>query len=223
MRIAVPRQVVSAAVLALSVGCGVFLVPGTASAQPLGDPDFAGYCRWLHGGNDLYGAGPGDPGDPNSWKCNNLIDPLALLGESVDANAACQWKYGANASATNSGNPWSWRCEDTLTSQSAENITPGALAAATWNGSWTGGGARTPASLTLSSTDPIRGSINVGDGFCTADWTEVQRNSDTSRLVNAHVTSGPCTDNQWNVTITPSSIAASDTIHPQGTFTATRS
>jgi hypothetical protein len=221
MSIAV-RRVVSVVVVVASAGFGTFLVPATASARVLGDPDFAGYCRSLHGGNDLYGAGPTNPGDPNSWKCNNLIDPFALVGaENVDANAACQWRYGANATATNSGNPWSWQCVDNPSTQPGGNDNPTALAAATWNGSWTGGNARTPASLTLNSTDPIRGTINVGDGFCTADWTEVQRNSDTSRLVNAHVTSGPCTDNQWNVTITPNSITATDTIHPQGTFTAT--
>jgi hypothetical protein len=223
VKVAVRRQAVGVAVIAVSVGFGVFLVPGTASAKVLGDPDFAGYCRWLHGGNDLYGAGPGDPGNPNSWKCNNLIDPLALFTEDVDATTACQWKYGANASATNSGNPWSWQCEDTLTEQSAENTTPAAVTASTWHGSWTGGNGRTPADLSLSSIDPIRGSINVGDGYCTADWTEVQRNSDTSRVVNAHVTSGPCIDNTWNVTITSNSIAATDPAHPQGTFTASRS
>ncbi|MGY4649584.1 hypothetical protein ACVWWN_003380 [Mycobacterium sp. URHB0021] len=63
--------------------------------------------------------------------------------------------------------------------------------------------------LHLTSTDPIVGTIDVGE--CTANWIEIQRISPKRRLVRAHVTSGPCEDNTWDVTIEPGGLHGVDT------------
>jgi hypothetical protein len=93
--------------------------------------------------------------------------------------------------------------------------------AADWNGSWHSGGAGGPATVHLVSADPIVGTINI-PGQCAASWTETQRISATNRLVHAHVTSGPCGDNTWNVTFQPtSSLTGIDNVNPGTTFSFT--
>jgi hypothetical protein len=90
--------------------------------------------------------------------------------------------------------------------------------ATSWIGTWTYAGYTYPADLQLSNADPISGEIYI-PGWCDATWSEVQRTSETSRLVRAHVILGNCHDNQWNVTVQlPNSITGSDTVHPTTTF-----
>jgi hypothetical protein len=90
--------------------------------------------------------------------------------------------------------------------------------AADWNGTWHSGGAGGPATVHLDSANPIVGAINI-PGNCAANWNETQRISPTNRLVHAHVTSGPCGDNTWNVTIQPTtSITGVDTVRSDTTF-----
>jgi len=87
-----------------------------------------------------------------------------------------------------------------------------------WIGTWTYAGYTYPADLQLFDTDPISGEIHI-PGWCDATWSEVQQTSETSRLVRAHVISGNCHDNQWNVTVQlPNSITGTDTVHPTTTF-----
>jgi hypothetical protein len=98
---------------------------------------------------------------------------------------------------------------------------PAAGFASDWNGSWHSGGAGGPATVHLVSADPIVGTINI-PGQCAANWNETQRISPTNRLVRAHVTSGQCGDNTWNVTIQPmSSLTGVDNVHPGTTFSFT--
>jgi len=92
--------------------------------------------------------------------------------------------------------------------------------AADWTGSWHSGGAGGQATVHLVSTDPIVGTITI-PGMCTADWHETQRISPTTRLVGAHVTSGPCGDNTWNVTFSPTSLTGVDNAHPGTAFSFT--
>jgi hypothetical protein len=101
----------------------------------------------------------------------------------------------------------------------------GPLAAASsgttkWSGLWIANGVQRPANLILTSSDPIQGSIEVV-GLCTANWNELQRNSDTSRRVQATVTSGPCTNNQWDVLIDPRSITGQDASGAPANFAVT--
>jgi surface antigen len=87
-----------------------------------------------------------------------------------------------------------------------------------------GGGAnRVPATLTLTNSDPITGTIDL-PGICTATWTESQRLSDFTRMVNAHVTSGTekCRDNQWAVTINMGQINGVDSNRAGYTVSLTR-
>jgi hypothetical protein len=100
---------------------------------------------------------------------------------------------------------------------------PPAHAASTWQGMWNSSHNWAPATLTLTSTDPIQGTIDV-QGYCTADWTEVQRYSDSQRLVNAHVTSpdSPCVDNQWKITYTGNAINGTDSLGRDGGFQLTQ-
>ena len=81
-------------------------------------------------------------------------------------------------------------------------------------GTMGGGIRRVPAALTLTNSDPITGTIDLS-GVCIATWSESQRLSDYTRLVNAHVTSGGdrCQDNQWAITINAGQINGSDTSH----------
>jgi hypothetical protein len=89
---------------------------------------------------------------------------------------------------------------------------------ADWTGTWHSGGAGGRATVHLVSADPIVGTIDI-PGMCTADWKETQRISSTNRLVHAHVTSGPCGDNTWNVTFQPTtSMTGVDNVHPGTTF-----
>jgi hypothetical protein len=78
-----------------------------------------------------------------------------------------------------------------------------------WSGTWTSGGTSVPADLTLSSVDPLTGTL-VLQGLCTAAWTEIRPNPDGSRLVQAHITSGGggLNDNYWNVTISANRLSA---------------
>jgi hypothetical protein len=90
--------------------------------------------------------------------------------------------------------------------------------AADWNGTWHSGGAGGPATVHLDSADPIVGAINI-PGSCAANWNETKRISPTNRLVHAHVTSGPCGDNTWNVTFQPTtSLTGVDTMRSDTTF-----
>jgi len=100
---------------------------------------------------------------------------------------------------------------------------PSPVGAGTWSGSWSAGGQSVPATLTLDSLDPFTGTMDV-DGMCTAKWTQSQRNSDNSLLVDAHVISGftNCADNQWNVTIDQNRITGSDAAHPDSSFSILR-
>jgi Protein of unknown function (DUF2510) len=82
-----------------------------------------------------------------------------------------------------------------------------------WSGTWSDSGVQYPARLWLLNADPISGVIDI-PGMCSASWTEVERNSDTLRSVTAHVTSGPCVDNQWNLTVLPNSLIGTDTRDP---------
>ncbi len=91
-----------------------------------------------------------------------------------------------------------------------------------WSGSWSAGGQSIPATLTLDSTDPLAGTIDIS-GVCSAKWTEIQRTSDISRVVSAHVISGAdCRDNQWNVTIQQNRITGTDSSHPDSSFSLLR-
>lgn len=55
-----------------------------------------------------------------------------------------------------------------------------------------------------------------------ANWTETQKISATKRLVHAHVISGSCGDNTWNVTFEPtSSLTGVDTMRSDTTFSFT--
>ena len=95
--------------------------------------------------------------------------------------------------------------------QSTTSRTP---ATTMWSGSWSSRGVQYPATLWLTNTDPIAGIIDI-PGICSASWIEAVRNSATSRLVDAHVTSGGCFDNQWNLTVLiPTSIIGTDTTDP---------
>ena len=80
-----------------------------------------------------------------------------------------------------------------------------------------------PATLTLTNSDPIAGTVDL-PGICAATWTESRRLSDTSRIVQAHVTSGGsrCQDNQWAVTINVGQIDGVDTSHSNYTVSLTR-
>jgi hypothetical protein len=94
---------------------------------------------------------------------------------------------------------------------------PGRVATS-WSGTWTYRGHSYFADLQLFNTDPISATIHI-PGWCDATWSEVQRSSETSRLVRAHVISGNCHDNQWNVTVLlPNSITGTDTINPSTMF-----
>ena len=86
-----------------------------------------------------------------------------------------------------------------------------------WAGTWRSGGMESPASVTLSSTTPLVGEID-SPGVCHATWTEVARPSATNRIVAAHVTSGPCVDNTWTVTLSLTHLDGTDTTHPDTTF-----
>lgn len=98
---------------------------------------------------------------------------------------------------------------------------PPANFAANWNGTWHSGGAGGPATVHLTSADPIIGTIDI-PGACTANWTETQKISATNRVVRAHVTSGSCADNTWNVTFQPtSSLTGVDTMRSDTTFSFT--
>lgn len=74
-----------------------------------------------------------------------------------------------------------------------------------WQGFWSDYPAdqtrSVPVTLTLSSTDPIKGTIVVPSMGCTSSWTETNRTSDTLRTVAANNIGGPCRDNVWNVTL----------------------
>jgi hypothetical protein len=90
-----------------------------------------------------------------------------------------------------------------------------------WVGTWHSGAAGGPATVHLDSVDPISGDINI-PGKCTAHWNERDRISATNRTVDAHVTSGPCGGNTWNVTILPTtSLIRVDYAHPGTTFSFT--
>jgi hypothetical protein len=70
-----------------------------------------------------------------------------------------------------------------------------------------------PATLALDSIDPVlKDTVNI-EGVCSATWTETQRNPNSSRAVNAHITSGACSDNQWTVTIDPDTLSALDNLN----------
>jgi hypothetical protein len=84
-----------------------------------------------------------------------------------------------------------------------------------WAGTWHSQTTERPASLTLSSSSPVMGEVDI-PGMCHATWTEVTRISDTNRLVAAHVTSGPCVDNTWNLTMAPMTLTGTDPIHNAG-------
>lgn len=86
-----------------------------------------------------------------------------------------------------------------------------------WRGTWTGGGKSLPAGVDLDSITPISGDITI-PGKCAAHWTEISRISATSRVVRAHVTSGDCGDNRWNVTIGTDEISGVDTADSATTF-----
>lgn len=89
--------------------------------------------------------------------------------------------------------------------------------AATWAGTWHSGGGQGPAFVTLYDAYPIRGEIDI-PGKCHATWTETGGTSDSSRIVAAHVTSGSCVDNVWNLTITPTAMTGVDKEHPGTSF-----
>jgi len=94
-----------------------------------------------------------------------------------------------------------------------------------WNGGWRSGGNSAAATLVLQSIDPtLTGTIVVqGNGVdCTADWTEIYRYSDNSRLVGARVTQGACSNNQWKVTVDQNRVSATDTVDPGSSLTLTR-
>jgi hypothetical protein len=91
----------------------------------------------------------------------------------------------------------------------------------TWSGTWYAGTHSNQANLNLTSLDPISGILDL-PGLCSASWSESQRISDTQRVVNANVISGPCTNNRWNVTITPTSLVGSDANGLPGGFNLTR-
>ncbi|MGO9157648.1 serine/threonine-protein kinase [Mycobacterium sp.] len=115
--------------------------------------------------------------------------------------------------------------ELTTTSTTAEittsTTTPRPLPSS-WSGTWTYAGQQYPADLQLFDADPISGEIHIS-GWCDASWTEVQRTSETLRLVDAHITAevatGRCHDNQWNVTLLlPYRIIGTDPTDPSTTF-----
>ena len=104
------------------------------------------------------------------------------------------------------------------TAKPTTSIAPPRPTARRWIGTWTYAGHAYPAELQLFNTDPMSGEIHI-PGWCDATWSEVQRASETSRLVRAHVISGNCHDNQWNVTaLLPNSIAGTDTVDRTTTF-----
>jgi hypothetical protein len=93
--------------------------------------------------------------------------------------------------------------------------------AADWTGTWHSGGAGGPATVHLDSANPIVGAINI-PGMCAANWNETQMVSPTNRLIHAHVTSGNCGDNTWNVTFQPTtSMTGVDTKRSDTTFSFT--
>lgn len=95
--------------------------------------------------------------------------------------------------------------------------------AGTFGGTIGGPLIRMPATLTLTSSNPITGTIDL-PGICDATWTESRRTSDSSRIVQAHVTSsgGKCQDNQWAITIDANQINGVDTSHSNYTVSLTR-
>ncbi|WP_197508204.1 hypothetical protein [Mycobacterium sp. E802] len=190
--------------LALSVLTGVtfgFAAAPPAAADSFGPPDFNGYCNYKHHTNLIYAAGPASLTDADSWKCTI---PPGIPTDDVDVNAACRWKYGDGAVAHTDNPKWphSWQCVP-AGPPSSSNIP------LKWKGTWTSAGTSLPATLNLTSVDPIQGSIEVV-GLCAANWGEVQRNSDTSRRVHASVTGGPCIDNEWDLLIDNRSITGQD-------------
>jgi hypothetical protein len=214
MRGSITRRVAAvASTTGIALALGAVGTTTVAQADNLGSPDLNGYCRSLHGGNDLYAAGPMDLFDANSWKC---VVPPGVPTDSVDVNAACHWQHGPSAMAvTNDPKAArSWSCQ-------MANAPAGAPQTMTWSGTWFAGNITRQANLNLTSLDPISGIIDI-PGLCTANWSESQRISDTQRVVNANVISGPCTNNRWNVTIAGNSLVGSDTAGRPGGFNLTR-
>lgn len=107
-------------------------------------------------------------------------------------------KFGADTSAA-----WASQCD---AGEASEEAVPDIISS--WTGDWSSGGISKPATLQLSSSNPIQGKIDVG--LCTADWQEVQRLTDTQRIVHASVTGGPCVSNTWMVTMDASRITGTD-------------
>lgn len=198
---------------ALAIGAAVAMPP-TAKADNVGAPDLNGYCRSLHGGNDLYAAGPMDLFNANSWKC---VVPPGIPTEDVSVDAACKWQFGPDASAVTSDPKAarSWSC------QTGNSLPAGPPQTMTWSGSWYPGNHTNQANLNLTSLDPISGIIDL-PGLCSAYWSESQRISATQRVVHASVIGGPCTDNSWNVTIAGNTIIGADTLGRPGGVNLTR-
>ena len=86
-----------------------------------------------------------------------------------------------------------------------------------WAGTWSSAGMQKPAAVTITSTNPLTGSIDI-PGVCQATWSETARQSDTVRTVAAHVTSGPCADNTWTVTMSLTHLDGVDAANPGTAF-----
>jgi hypothetical protein len=185
-----------AAAAVIAAAFGSIQTACVATADDMGKPDIDGYCRSIHGGNDLETAGPLDF-NQNSWHC-------VPTGEQVDITAACKWQFGPTAQAVNNAhNVYEWHCN------SGGAPLPMGNSTTIYSGTWSSGPISRPASLNLSSLDPISGVIDI-PGLCTANWTEVQKLPNNNRLINADVTSGPCTNNRWLVRVAGNSINGED-------------
>jgi hypothetical protein len=91
-------------------------------------------------------------------------------------------------------------------------LTPRFDTTGTWNGYWSGGAMAGNATLSVSSAEPMRATIDI-PGQCGAEWTESGRSGSTV-TVFARVTYGPCVNNTWTLSLTRTSISGFDPYHP---------
>jgi hypothetical protein len=80
-----------------------------------------------------------------------------------------------------------------------------------------------PVTLTLETSDPISGVMNVigPQHTCTYQLTEAMRSSATNRVINGYNTAGPCGGDNvtWSVILKPDQMTGSLLTHPENTFT----
>lgn len=89
-----------------------------------------------------------------------------------------------------------------------------------WSGTWQSVGETKTAQLGVVSDKPFLATIDI-PGRCGATWKEKSRTS-SRVIVTATVTYGDCSDNEWSLAITSTSITATDTADPETTAAFTR-